>query len=78
MFGANLVILAQICDKVSCGEGKVYGQTDRRTYASNNNTASDWKTIGKNWYRFHYINGKDYKWLVIYNSVALHDRFIIT
>ena len=33
MFGANLVILAQICDE--CGQGKVYGwtdgQTDRRT-----------------------------------------------
>ena len=28
MFGANLVILAQICDELSCGQGKVYGQTD--------------------------------------------------
>ena len=30
MFGANLVILAQICDELSCGQGKVYGQTDGR------------------------------------------------
>ena len=28
MFGANLVILAQFCDQLSCGQGKVYGQTD--------------------------------------------------
>ena len=25
MFGANLVIPAQICDELSCGQGKVYG-----------------------------------------------------
>ena len=31
MFGANLVIPAQICDELSCGKGKVYGQTDGRT-----------------------------------------------
>ena len=31
MFGANFVIPAQICDELSCGQGKVYGQTDRRT-----------------------------------------------
>ena len=30
MFGANLVILDQICDELSCGQGKVYGQKDRR------------------------------------------------
>ena len=34
MFGANLVIPTQICDELSCGQGKVYGrtvgQTDRR------------------------------------------------
>ena len=28
MFGANLVISAQICDELSCGQGKVYGRTD--------------------------------------------------
>ena len=28
MFGANLVIPAQICDELSFGEGKVYGRTD--------------------------------------------------
>ena len=31
MFGANLVILDQICDELSCGQGKVYGRTDGRT-----------------------------------------------
>ena len=31
MFGANLVILAQIYDELSCGQGKVYGQADGRT-----------------------------------------------
>ena len=28
MFGANLVIPAQICDELSSGQGKVYRQTD--------------------------------------------------
>ena len=28
MFGANLAILALICDELSCGQGKVYGRTD--------------------------------------------------
>ena len=28
MFGANLVILDQICDELSCGQGKVYGRMD--------------------------------------------------
>ena len=31
MFGANLVIRDQICDELSCGQGKVYRQTDGRT-----------------------------------------------
>ena len=31
MFGANLVIPAQTCDELSCGQGKFYGRTDRRT-----------------------------------------------
>ena len=31
MFGANLVIPAQTCDKLSCGQGKVYGRTDGQT-----------------------------------------------
>ena len=31
MFGANLVIPAQICNELSCGQGKVYGQTGGRT-----------------------------------------------
>ena len=31
MFGANLVIPSQICDELSRGQGKVYGQTDGQT-----------------------------------------------
>ena len=31
MFGANLVIPAQMCDELSCGKGKVYGRTDGQT-----------------------------------------------
>ena len=50
MFGANFVIPAQICDESSCGQGKVYGQTDgrmdRRTDAGNDNTPLAWKTKG--------------------------------
>ena len=35
MLGANLVILAQICDELSCGQGKVQeGRTDRRMQAT--------------------------------------------
>ena len=30
-FGANVWILAQICDEFSCGQGKVHGRTDGRT-----------------------------------------------
>ena len=30
MLGANLVIPAQTCDELSCGQGKVYGRTDRQ------------------------------------------------
>ena len=50
MFGENLVIPAQICDELTCGLGKVYGQTGgrpdgrmgRRTDADNDNTHSTW------------------------------------
>ena len=31
MFGANLVNPVQICDKLSCEQSKVYGQTDGQT-----------------------------------------------
>ena len=31
MSGAHLVIPAQTCDQLLCGQGKVYGRTDRRT-----------------------------------------------
>ena len=34
MFGANLVIPPQICDELSCGQGKVYGQRDGQTQAT--------------------------------------------
>ena len=37
-FGAKLVIPAQICDELSCGQGKVYGRTDRRT-----DRQTDWR-----------------------------------
>ena len=30
-FGANLVIPAQICDELSCGQSNVYGRTDGQT-----------------------------------------------
>ena len=46
MFGANLAIPAQTCDELSCGQGKVYRQMDRRTEAGNNNTPSAWKAKG--------------------------------
>ena len=55
MFGGNLVILAQICDELSCGQGKVYGQTDgrtdgrtdRRTDVGNDNTPRSERPRGK-------------------------------
>ena len=43
MFGANLVILAQICDQLSWGQGKVYRRDGRTTAdAGNDNTPSAW------------------------------------
>ena len=48
MFGANLVIPDQICDELSCGQGEVYGQTDRRTGAGNDNTLRPERPRGKN------------------------------
>ena len=45
MFGANLVIPAQICDELSCGEGN-FLRTDRQTDAGNDNTPSAWKAEG--------------------------------
>ena len=54
MFLVNLVIPTHICDELSCGQGKVYGQTDERTDGrtdgrtdtGNNNTPSTWKGKG--------------------------------
>ena len=48
MYGANLVIPAQICDDLSCGQGKVYGLTDGRTdeqAQATTNTPSAWKAM---------------------------------
>ena len=49
-FGANLVILAQISDELTCRQGKVYGQTDGwtdgQTDAGNDNTPLAWKAKG--------------------------------
>ena len=36
MFGANMVIPAQICDELECRQGKVHGRTDKWTDAGNN------------------------------------------
>ena len=38
MRGANLVVLTQMCDELSCGQGKVYGQTDQRTVGQTQTT----------------------------------------
>ena len=50
MFGANLVIPAQTCEELSCGQGKVYGwtdrPTDRQTDGDNDNTPSASKAKG--------------------------------
>ena len=47
MFGANLVILAQIYDELSCRQAKVYRRMDRRTDdAGNSNTT--WAFQAKN------------------------------
>ena len=59
MFGANLVILDQICDELSCGQvkftdgrtdartdGRTDWQTGRRTDAGNDNTPLAWKAKG--------------------------------
>ena len=50
MFSANLVISAQICDKLSCRQGKVYRRTDRqmdgRTDVGNDNTPLALKVKG--------------------------------
>ena len=50
MFGANLVILAQTSDELSCGQGKVYGRTD----AGNDNTPLALKAKGLKRYSFIY------------------------
>ena len=42
MSNANLVILAQICNELSCKQGQFYGRTDRRTDAGNENTPLAW------------------------------------
>ena len=47
MFGANLVILAQILDKLSGRQCKVDGRTDGKTDAGNDYTPSAWKAPGR-------------------------------
>ena len=42
IFGANLVIPAEICEELSCGQGKVYRQTDGWADGGNNNTPLAW------------------------------------
>ena len=50
MFGANLVIPAQISDELLYGQSKVYERTDRemdrQTDAGNDNTPPAWKANG--------------------------------
>ena len=51
MFGTNLVIQAQICEELSCGQVKFMERqtdrwTDRRTDADNDNTPSAWNAKG--------------------------------
>ena len=48
MFCANLVIPTQIFDDLSCGQGKAYGQTDRRPDTGNDNTRRPERSKGKN------------------------------
>ena len=48
-FGTNLVISAQNCVKLSCGQGKVScGRTDRRTDAGNDNPLRHERSKDKN------------------------------
>ena len=57
IFFTNLMILAQICDELSCGQSKVHGRTDGRTDAGKDNIPSAWKAKGlkwTNWYHFHF------------------------
>ena len=47
MCGANLMIPAQICDELSCGQGKVYGQTGRQT--DRHDDFIKWKIFPRYW-----------------------------
>ena len=48
MCGTNLVNPAQICDELSCGQGKVYGRTDGRTDRRRHRQySSAWKSRDK-------------------------------
>ena len=46
MFGAKLVILAHICDKLLCGQAKVYGRTDGWTDTGYNKAPSAFQAKG--------------------------------
>ena len=62
MFGENLVIPVQICDELSCGQSKVYGQTDGGTDAGNDNTPSGWKAKG--WKLSHSFAARPILWVM--------------
>ena len=64
MFGANLVIPAQTCDELSCGEGKIYGRTDGQT-----DGRTDRRRQGQ--YPFG-LKGQGVKCLVIWGNLLLH------
>ena len=53
MFGANLVIQAQICEELSCGQSKFYGRTDGRT---DGQTEATIIPLWPERYHFHFIS----------------------
>ena len=54
MFGTNLLIQAQICDELSCGQAKVYGQMDKQKDGQMQQWQypSTWKARGKMQFSF--------------------------
>ena len=77
MLDTNLVIPAQICEELSCGQGKVYGRTDRRTSTGSNNTPlkeQGVKYIGIPIIRARLVYGNARKmWLCAENSQCSQD-----
>ena len=66
MFCANLVIPTQICEELSCGQGKIYGQTDRRTDSGIDNTPSAWNAKGWKWNIYIRVYVKEHVFGTIY------------